>query len=79
MLAERWAEIGERDKTNPWLTNLDGSLTSYEALLSQADPSLQKELTRVVWQRRFAANQQAYASVLETFPPRGPRPGAGDG
>lgn len=67
MMAERWGEIGERDKTHPWLTNLDGSLTTYDALLSKADPSLQKELTRVVWQRRFAAAQQAYAQVLETF------------
>jgi hypothetical protein len=67
MLPERWGEFGERDRTNPWLTNLDGSHTTFEALISAAAPSLQEELTRVTWQRRFAASQQAYAEVLKTF------------
>ncbi len=66
-LPERWAELGERDKSNPWLTNLDGSLTSYDALLSQADASIQQGLSRVVWQRQFVASQQAYGDVLEAF------------
>ncbi len=67
MLPERWPEVAERDKTHPWLTNLDGSPTTYEALLTQADPSIVQHLTRVAWQRQFAVIQQAYARVLETF------------
>lgn len=67
MLPERWGEIAERDKTHPWLTNLAGSGTTYAALLSQADPAIQQQLSRVVWESRFAAIRQAYAKVLATF------------
>lgn len=67
MPPERWRELAERDKTHPWLTKLDGSPTTYQALLTQADPSIVPQLTRVVWQRQFAAIQQAYGRVLETF------------
>ncbi len=66
-LPERWAALGERDRSNLRLTNLTGSLTSYDALLSQADASIQQGLTRAVWQRQFVASQQAYAEVLEAF------------
>ncbi len=67
MLPERWPALSERDKTNPWLTNLDGSATSYEALLSQVDPAIEAQLTRVAWQRRFTESQAAYANVLDAF------------
>ena len=67
MLPERWGDVAERDKTHPWLTRLDGSLTTYEALLAQADPSIVQQLTRVAWQRQFAAIQEAYGKLLETF------------
>jgi len=67
MLPERWHEFGERDKTSPWLTNLDGTSTTYDELVAKAPASIRSELTRVTWQQRFATSQQAYAKVLEAF------------
>jgi hypothetical protein len=66
-LPERWPEFGERDKTNPWLTNIDGSSTTFAELVSKAPASLQGKLTRVAWQRQFAASHKAYADVLDAF------------
>ena len=64
-LPERWLDLAQRDRTHPWLTDLDGSKTTYEELLKNADPAIARYVSRVVWQQQFAAIHQAYAKVLD--------------
>lgn len=58
-----WAGIAERDKTNPWLFDLDGNPLTYDDLLRDADPSVLQEITLETWEARYRAGQQALQLV----------------
>lgn len=59
-----WAQRGEEDRRNPMLHRVpDGVHVTYDELIEDADPGLQKELTPEVFERRHAANQRGIAAV----------------
>ena len=65
---ERWSEYGERDKVNPMLTAVPGGqVMSYEELLAQADPSIEKGLTPEKLQSQYDACQKAIATLEKSL------------
>jgi 3-O-methylgallate 3,4-dioxygenase len=60
-----WPLHAERDQRNPDLRTPDGQVRSYDELMAQASPVLQKEVTPETWQARYQACQQGIARVRE--------------
>lgn len=58
-----WAEIAERDKSNPWLFDLEGNRLTYDDLLRNAESSVLQEITLETWEARYRAAQQALQLV----------------
>ena len=66
--SEHWLLRGEEDQRNTSLYRVpDGKHVTYEELLSEVDPSVAKELTPDVFQKRHAANQKGIARVAEAL------------
>ena len=66
--AEHWLKRGEEDQLNQSLYRVpDGKHVTYEELLAEVDPSVAKELTPDVFQKRHAANQKGIAKVAEAL------------
>jgi Catalytic LigB subunit of aromatic ring-opening dioxygenase len=63
----RWAEFGERDRNNPWLFDLDGNQTTYDALVVQARGSIEAKLDPKLWEQQHAAAQTAWNRVRDAF------------
>jgi len=61
----RWPELAERDKTNPWLFDLEGNRTTYDDLLREAPPTVSREITAERWEVRYAAAQRAWQQVRQ--------------
>lgn len=65
---EFWGRRGEEDRRNPWLFRVpEGAPVTYEELLAEADPAIQKELTADVFQRRHEANQRGIGAVAHAL------------
>jgi len=63
-----WAEYGQRDKENQTLYRIpDGKHVNYEELLSQADPSIRKELSEDVFEKRHLSNQKGIAQIADAL------------
>jgi 3-O-methylgallate 3,4-dioxygenase len=64
---EQWPAFGERDKTNPWLFDVDGSPITYEQLLGEADDSVRGRLDPELWQSQYASVVRARQTVRSAF------------
>ena len=62
----QWASFGERDKTSPWLFDIDGVRLTYEQLQSGAG-DVSARLDPALWQRQYEAVERARATVRTTF------------
>jgi hypothetical protein len=60
---DQWPAFGERDKTNPWLFDVDGNRTTYEQMLSEAGDSALMRLDPQVWNSQYEAIQRARSAV----------------
>ncbi|MGH8059737.1 MAG: extradiol ring-cleavage dioxygenase [Candidatus Entotheonellia bacterium] len=66
--AEHWLRRGEEDRRNPSLYRVPaGTHVTYEELLAEVDPSIARELTPEVCQKRHDANQKGIARVAEAL------------
>jgi len=63
----RWSEIAERDRTNPWLFDLEGNPLTYDDLLREAAPAVLREITAEQWDARHAAAQRAWGQVRQAM------------
>jgi len=65
---ELWAQRGEEDRKNPWLRTVPGGTSvTYDKLLAETDPGIQKELSAEVFQRRYEANQRGIDAVADAL------------
>ncbi len=62
---DMWGDHAERDRRNPMLLGTDGQYHSYEELLAQADPAIEKELAPEVWEGKYRRCQQAIETLTE--------------
>jgi hypothetical protein len=62
---DTWPLHAENDKRNPNLYGLDGKPHTYDEVLSVVDPSMEKQLDPVLWQKRYDACQVGIATVSE--------------
>jgi catalytic LigB subunit of aromatic ring-opening dioxygenase len=65
--ASTWAQFGERDRTNPWLFDLNGNFITYDELLSQAPAGIQDKLLPDLWERQHSAARKALERVQDAF------------
>jgi 3-O-methylgallate 3,4-dioxygenase len=61
--ADRWAEIGERDKSSPWLFDDNGQRLTYDQLLARSGAAVLDEITPRKWEERYQAAQAAWSQV----------------
>lgn len=59
----QWQAFGERDKSNPWLFDLDGRQLTYEQLLETAGDGIAARLDPDLWRRQFEAIEGARSTV----------------
>ena len=64
---ERWAALGENDKTRTGMRRGDGQLVSYDELLASASPTIAEGLTSEIWERQYAAAQQSVSDLADTL------------
>jgi len=56
---DMWPDHAERDRRNPQLLGTDARYHSYDELLADADPEIEKELRPEVWDRKYQRGQEA--------------------
>jgi 3-O-methylgallate 3,4-dioxygenase len=64
-VAEVWADHARRDQANLQLVGLDGEYHTYEEVLAVADPALEREMGRAVWEAKYQRCQAAIAQLAE--------------
>lgn len=65
---EAWRQRGEEDRRNQTLYRVpDGKHVTFDELLAEADPSIMKELTDEVFQRRHQQNQRGLERVADAL------------
>jgi hypothetical protein len=63
-----WGTYAERDKCNPGLYRIpDGKHVTYEELLEEPHPGIEKQLTSEVFQARHEANQAGISKLAEVM------------
>jgi hypothetical protein len=60
---EMWTDHAERDRRNPHLLGKDARFHTYDELLAQADPALEKELAPEVWESKYQRCQEAIGAL----------------
>ena len=60
---DMWPDHAERDQRNPQLLGTDARYHSYDELLADANPEIEKELRPEVWDRKYQRCQQAVESL----------------
>jgi len=60
---DMWSDHAERDRRNPRLLGRDARYHTYDELLADADPALEKELAREVWERKYQRCQEAIEAL----------------
>src|SRR5215470_9508549 len=60
---DMWSDHAERDRRNPLLLGKDARFHTYDELLAQADPALEKELSPEVWDRKYRRCQEAIEAL----------------
>jgi hypothetical protein len=64
---DMWADHAERDRRNPRLLGRDARYHTYDELLREAPPQVQRQLDRVTWDAKYARCQQAIAALAGTL------------
>ena len=71
MTADTWARRGEHDRHNPGLIGTDGTVSTYDGLMSRLNEAdlarIAKEITPEKLQQRHDANQKGIQSVSEAL------------
>ncbi len=62
---DMWPDHAERDRRNPWLLGKDAQYRTYDELLAMADPGIERELDRGVWDDKYSRCQEAIAALAE--------------
>jgi 3-O-methylgallate 3,4-dioxygenase len=62
---EMWHDHAERDRRNPQLLGKDARYHTYDELLANADPGIEQELGRAVWDAKYQRCQEAIAALTE--------------
>ena len=60
-----WADHAERDRRNPRLLEEDAEFHTYDELLALAEPDIEHELGRAVWDAKYQRCQEAIAALTE--------------
>ena len=60
-----WADHAERDRRNPRLLGKDAEFHTYDELLALAEPDIEHELGRAVWDAKYQRCQEAIAALTE--------------
>ena len=60
---DMWSDHAERDRRNPRLLGRDARYHTYDELLADADPALEKELEREVWEGKYQRCQEAIEAL----------------
>ena len=60
---DMWSDHAERDRRNPRLLGKDARYHTYDELLADADPAIEKELAREVWERKYQRCQEAIEAL----------------
>ena len=56
--ADLWSDHAERDRRNPQLLGKDARYHTYDELLAEADPELEKQLAPEVWEFLRASDDE---------------------
>jgi 3-O-methylgallate 3,4-dioxygenase len=65
---ELWAQRGQEDRKNPMLYRpRDGAHVTFDELLDEAPPEIQKELKPEVFEKRHEQNQRGISAVAEAL------------
>jgi 3-O-methylgallate 3,4-dioxygenase len=62
---DMWHDHAERDRRNPRLLGRDAEYHTYDELLASADPVIEKELDRAVWDAKYRRCQEALAALAK--------------
>jgi 3-O-methylgallate 3,4-dioxygenase len=60
---DMWLDHAERDRRNPLLLGKDARYHTYDELLATADPAVERELDRGVWDEKYRRCQQAVEAL----------------
>ena len=60
---DMWPDHAERDRRNPHLLGTDARYHSYDELMADADPKIEKELRPEVWDRKYQRCQEAVEAL----------------
>ena len=60
-----WADHAERDRRNPRLLGKDAEFHTYDELLALAEPDIEHELGRAVWDAKYQRCHEAIAALTE--------------
>jgi 3-O-methylgallate 3,4-dioxygenase len=60
---DMWPDHAERDRRNPQLLGTDARYHSYDELLADADPEIEKELRPEIWERKYQRGQEAVEAL----------------
>src|SRR5215469_7971351 len=60
---DMWLDHAERDRRNPQLLGKDARYHTYDELLAAADPALERELDRAVWDAKYQRCQEAIEAL----------------
>jgi 3-O-methylgallate 3,4-dioxygenase len=62
---DMWPDHAERDQRNPRLLGKDAEFHTYDELRALAEPGIEHELDRAVWDAKYRRCQQAIAALAE--------------
>lgn len=62
---DMWPDHAERDRRNPRLLGKDAEYHTYDELLAAAEPGIEDELDRGVWDAKYRRCQEAIAALTE--------------
>ena len=62
---DMWPDHAERDQRNPQLLGRDAKFHTYDELRALAEPGIEHELDRAVWDAKYRRCQQAIAALAE--------------
>jgi Catalytic LigB subunit of aromatic ring-opening dioxygenase len=60
---DMWFDHAERDRRNPQLLGKDARYHSYDELLAEADPAIERELAPEIWERKYQRAQEAIEAL----------------
>jgi 3-O-methylgallate 3,4-dioxygenase len=64
---DMWLDHAERDRRNPQLLGKDARYHTYDELLAEADPAIERELTPAIWEHKYQRCQQAIEALADSL------------